>query len=278
MGQKVSEKCDWVAFTVPFYKDLKWPDCIDQNWKEIRPIRNYNKGQENKQGVKLFWHTERPGQGKHIVVSGTALMNLGTNISTLLSHVSKEDYRITRLDLCVDVICSNLNPKNATYHLIKGQYKSHARSAPKWDDSLKAGYTQYVGKKTSETYFRMYDKASEMGTKYPWIRAEIVFQGDRGTSALNAYLRDGSVAGLIRSYVDFPQWKKWKAIMGAPKSRVETVKKATATREWLLHQVAKSLAKEMAMDDDQDFYLTFLQRTREEYLSIVEDRQYVVNY
>jgi len=271
LGEKLSEKCDWIAFTVPFYKDLTWPDLILDAWKEIRPIRNYNKGQENAQGIKLFWHDTRPAQGKHIILSGSTLTRLGENTYGVLNWIRDEEYHISRIDLCVDVTHTNLNPRNATYHLNKGQYKSHAHSAPRWDDSLQAGYTQYIGKKTSETYVRIYDKASEMGVSFKWVRCEIVLQGDRATPALHAYLRDNSVRGLLSNFIKFPNWKKWNAILQATPVTLEVIPKETATRAWLMGSVAKSIAKEMALEDSHEFWLNMVQRIREEYFTITKE-------
>ena len=270
-AEKVSERCDWIAFTVPFYKDLIWPDMIIPNWKEIRPIRNYNKGLENTQGVKLFWHDTRPQQGKHIIMSGSTLTRLGENTYGVLSWIRDAGFHVSRIDLCVDVIHSNLNPRNASFHLEKGQYKSHARSAPRWADSLQSGYTQYIGKKSSETYIRIYDKASEMGVSFNWIRAEIVYQGDRATPALHAYLLHNNVRSLISSFVTFPKWRKWNAIIQSQPVKLFVAPKETSTRAWLMGQVAKSIAKEMAMEDSHEFWLNLVQRIREEYFTITKE-------
>jgi DNA relaxase NicK len=269
-AEKISERCDWVAATLPFYKDLNWPDFIDLNWKEIRPIRNYNQGQENTQGVKLFWHDTRPSQGKHIIFSGSTLTRLEPHTYDLLKWIGGGGFRVSRIDLCVDVTHSNLNPRNATYHIKKGQCKTHAKSAPKWDDSMQSGYTQYIGKKTSETYIRIYDKQAEMGTDFRWIRAEIVFQGDRATPALNAYLLNQNVRGIIATFCKFPLWRKWSSVMLARVEELHVPPKQTQTRIWLMGQVAKALAKEMAMEDSHEFWLNFVQRVREEYLGITK--------
>jgi len=269
-GETISEKCDWVAFTVPFYKDLTWPISIENTWKEIRPIRNYNKGQENIQGVRMYWHDTRPSQGKHVILSGSTLARLG-DIEGVLNWIDGGMFHVSRIDLCVDIFESNLNPRNATYHMKQGQIKTHARSAPRWDDSLQDGYTQYVGKKTSETFLRIYDKASEMGTDKRWIRAKIVYQGDRATPALHAYLLNNNVRGMVLSFADFPKWKKWNKVMQAEKVRISVPPKETNTRVWLMESVSKSIAKEMTLEDSHEFWLNFVQRVREEYLQLTSE-------
>jgi len=268
-GETISERCDWIAFTVPFYKDLQWPTCIATEWKDIRAIRNYNKGHENAQGVQLFWHDTRPQQGKHIILSGSTLTRLGESTKEVLNWIRGAEFHVSRIDLCVDVTHTNFNPRNATYHLKRGQIKTHAKSAPRWDDSLQSGYTQYIGKKTSETYMRIYDKASEMGVAFSWIRAEIVLQGARATPALNAYLLHNSVRGMVLSFCDFPAWHKWKRIMQASVVKLHVPPKETNTRLWIMGQVSKAVAREMTLEDSHEFWLNFVQRVREEYMVLV---------
>jgi len=268
--ETVSEKVDWIAFTCPFYKDLSFPDFVSSEWKEINPIAHFNKGKENKQGVRVYWHTERPANGRHVIMSGTTLIYFQGREKDIFLYLFREGYRITRVDFCLDVVHSNINIKNATYHIEKRQVKTHAKQFPTWFDAAGSGYTQYIGKKTSETYCRIYDKASEMGTDHEWARVEVVFNGDRCAPAVSAYLGGASCGAIIKAFVDFPKWRKWGKIMGSATATVRVPTKQTNTREWLLGQVAKSLAREMALDDDQDFYLTFLQKVREEYYALSE--------
>jgi hypothetical protein len=266
--ETISQKCDWIAFTVPFYKDLTWTEIITTNWKTIPPIAHFTDAQENGQGIRVYWHKTRPQMGKHVIVSGSSLAYIGEGITEFLAHIVGSGYKVTRIDFAVDIIHSDLNPRNASYHLEKGQAKTHAQKAPKWADALGVGYTQYIGKKTSETYCRIYDKASEMGVNYRWVRVEVVYQGGRALPAAKAYLQCEDCRSLVKAFIDFPKWRKWIFVMEAKTVKVRTVSKQSNTRDWLLKQVAKSLAKEMTLDDDQEFYLTFLQRVREEYLRL----------
>jgi hypothetical protein len=271
LAEELSERCHWIAFTVPFYKDVNWPDFIDQNWKEIRSIRNYNKARENTQGIKEFWHDTRPSQGKHIIVSGSTLDRMAENVISVLEWIALAEFHVSRIDLCVDATHTNLNPHNASYHLVKRQVKTHARAIPEWQDKWVGGFTQYIGKKTSETYVRIYDKASEMGVDFNWTRIEIVFQGDRGTPALKAYLQNKSVGALVKSFVDFPRWRKFQYVMGADKVHIFVPPKQTNTRIWLMESITLSIAKEMAMEDSHEFWLNFVQKIREEYLILTKE-------
>lgn len=268
--QQVTQRCDWIAFTIQFYKEIVWPPYISTEWKTIQPIAHFGNGQENKQGIRLYWSQSRPSQGKHVILSGSVLDTMRGNVLDLLHWIMSQGFKPTRVDFAVDVINSNINPKNATYHLRKGQAKTRARKATTWDDCLSDGYTQYVGRKTSPVCLRIYDKQAEMGTDSKWIRIEIVYGAFKAKKAIETYLQMGDCRGMVRAFCDFPRWRKWMSIMDAPVSPVVVARKTTKTREWLLNQVSKSLAKEMTLDDDNEFYLNFIQRVREEYLSLTD--------
>lgn len=266
--QQVNQHCDWIAFTVQFYKQIQWPIFISEEWKQIPPIAHFASGQENKQGLRLYWSPSRPQQGKHVILSGSVLDLMRDKILDLLHWIMSQEYKVTRIDFAINVINSDFNPHNASYHLDRGQCKTRAKKATTWDDRLSAGFTQYIGRKSSPIFVRIYDKAAEMGCDFNWVRIEIVYGAFKAKKALETYLQVGDCRGMVRAFCDFPQWRKWKSVMDFPLTPVVVARKITKTREWLLGQVAKSLAKEMTLDDDNEFYLNFIQRVREEYLSL----------
>lgn len=269
--QQVSQRCDWIAFTVQFYKEIIWPNFISTEWKTIQPIAHFANGQENKQGIRLYWSKSRPQQGKHVILSGSVLGVIQDRVKDLLNWIMLQEYKVTRVDFAIDVQNSNFNPRNAAYHLDRGQCKTRARKATTWDDRLSNGFTQYIGRKSSPVFVRIYDKAAEMGCDFKWIRIEIVYGAFKAKKALETFLQHNDCRGMVRAYCDFPQWRKWTKIMDFPLSPVVVQRKITKTREWLLGQVAKSLAKEMTLDDDHEFYLNFIQRVREEYLILIDN-------
>jgi len=264
-GEIVTEHMDWLAFTVPFYKDLNWVEGVTLLWKPIPPIARFTNGQENAQGIRVYWNEHRPQMGKHCILSGSTLNTLGDVGLKVLEDVVSQSFKVTRLDLCVDLLHSNLNPRNATYHIIKGQVKTHAQKSPINQDAMVKGYTQYIGTKNSATFVRIYDKTSEMGVDFQWVRIEIQYGKRKTKSACEAYLQHKDIRGMVRNFVDFPRWRKWNALFNRPAIKVRYENKTTNTRKWLMDSVAKSVAKEMLLEDDQQFYLQFLQRIRDEY-------------
>lgn len=264
----LSEKIDWIAYTQAISLEWEFPEYIDAHWKTSKPIARYDHAEENKQGVKRFWNKENPSQGRYIVLPGVASGTLQDNQLEFLRWLNTTDRKPTRIDYALDITHSQLNARTASAHLLHGAVVTHAKSALTVNDTLGEGYTQYVGKKTSETYTRIYDKQSEQKTDYSWIRVETVYQGDRASPSLKAYCINKSTRSLIKRHVDFPAWHDWQSIMSGTVAKLETTAKTTATRAWLLGQVANALAKELLRDEDHAFWFEFKDRVGEELLRI----------
>lgn len=270
--EEIAEKIDWLAYSQKTNVEWGFPEYIKDKWKPISPLRNYTNGEENEQGVKRFWNTITMTQGKYVVFGGSVLPTLQENQEQFLQWVSSHETKVTRIDFCVDIIRSKtFNPKSVVSHLRAKKVKTHAQSIPKYSDDWKGGFTQYIGKKTSETYTRIYDKGMEQKTDYTWSRIETVYQGERAEAALSAYLLHKSTVPLIRAHVDFPDWKQWNRVMQADKGKLVYEKRISNTRKWLLDSVASSIAKELLLDDDQAFLFELMERVRFEYKALSKD-------
>jgi len=260
----LAEKIDWIAYTQKNSVAWQFPVYISDKWKQISPIRNYTNGEENQQGVKRFWNTIRADQGRMVIMDGSASSILGENLEHFVSWLGAMDAKPTRLDYSLDVTHSDFNPRGCVQHLRNKSVVTHARSAMQVTDEFKGGFTQYLGTKSSETYSRIYDKAVEQKTDYTWVRIETVYQGARAEASLQAYLQCKSARALIKRHVNFPKWRAWNRVMSGDIAKLAIPPRETRTRAWLLSQVAKSLAREIAMDDEHAFWLQFSERVREE--------------
>lgn len=267
------EKIDWLAYTQKSSVEWQFPDYIESKWKPISPLRNYTNGEENKQGVKRFWNTIRADQGRLVVLGGSSLDMLGENRNEFVSFTGNLDNKITRVDYCLDVIDSSFNPTHVVSHLRNRNVVTHARTIPRIQDDWKGGFSQYVGTKASETYTRIYDKAAEQGVTGKWSRIETVYQGDRAEASLQAYLLHKSTRKLILAHVDFPKWKAWRRIMQGNKDKLIISPRKSNTRTWLLEQIAPSIARELLLDDDQQFLFDIIERVRCEYKRLSKDGQ-----
>lgn len=256
---KIAEKIDWLAYSQAFALDWNFPDYIDNHWKEIKPLPHYQMAQENSQGVRRYWPTENLKQGRYIVLDGRSLDTLQEFRLDALHMVNTPYRKATRIDFALDILHSGFRPEMVRQHLEHGEGVTHAQSFLTMDDLSTKGFTQYVGRKSSETYTRIYDKAIEQKASYKWVRVETVYQGERARPALQAYCEGQSVGALIRAHVDFPRWKLWQQILSGGTAELHVPKRETRTREWLLATVSRTIAKEIAMDDDHAFWFQMME-------------------
>lgn len=267
-SEVLAEKIDWLAYTLKSNEGWAFCDGIDEHWKKISPLQNYTHGEENKQGVRRYWNVATASQGRRVDCTGGVCSSPDFPIEHMLYGLSQSEAKPTRIDFCLDIVQSTFKPQAVVSHLRARNVVTHARSIPKVSDDWKGGFTQYVGKKTSETYTRIYDKMVEQGGTTPWIRVETVYQGARAEPALQAYLQHKSTRRLILAHVDFPKWKAWRRIMSGDKAKLTYPPRKSATRKWLLEQVSKSIAKELSQDAAHDFWFEFSDRVREELRAI----------
>lgn len=264
----LAEKIDWLAYTLKSSEGWAFCEGIDDHWKNVQPLRNYTHAEENKQGVRRYWNTISATQGRMVVCSGGVCSSEDYPTQEHLNAVNCSDAKATRIDFCLDIVNSSFKPTGCVTHLRLGNCITHARKIPKITDEWQKGFTQYIGTKTSETYTRIYDKQVEQKTDYSWARVETIYQGARAEPALVSYLQHKSTRRLILAHVDFPKWKAWRRVMSGNKAKLTYAPRVSATRKWLLEQVSKSLAKELAQDEDERFMFEFIDKVREEWREI----------
>ncbi len=268
---EIAEKIDWIAYSQGVNLEWEFPDYIDRHWKEISPIRFYDHGEENKQGVKRYWSHDHPEQGRRVVLAGQSSATLRENQFDFLQWVNTTDRKATRIDYAIDILHSRFTPRVVRRHLLAGEAVTHALSLLTTGELIKNGDTQYIGRKTSETYTRIYDKATEQKVDFQWTRVETVYQGERAKPSLAAYCECKSTRPLITRHIDFPEWNDWLRIMSSDVVEFSMPQHETATRAWLLGQVAQAMAKELARDEDHIFWFDFQNAVKRE-LDTIEEK------
>jgi len=267
----ITERCHWLAYTVPYYKDQLWPSFISASGKEIRPIANFTNGLEISNGGRVFWNQNRPNMGRHVIFSGSCCDTIGENLNECLSFIKEGQYKPTRLDLAIDVFNTNLSLKHMQSLVERREFNSHAQVAPYHKDLLGKGETVQLGKAGSGSFLRVYDKAAEQKLETSWIRIEISYGARKAKNALETYLQTKDIRGMVRGFVDFPTWRKWNCILSNAPIAVRYETKQTNTRKWLLESVAKSIAKEMLFDDGMQFRNKLLEQINLEYRILTEN-------
>jgi hypothetical protein len=256
--KEVSALIDWVSVTFKDTKSEMYPQELSKEKVECKPFNGYNLAVRYSDGRIELRHTMRPEMGTHVVYSGSTLRNLGVSPEAILSWCLKHGCTVTRLDVAIDCFNCGLKPQKATEEIEHDRCKTKARQFPLWNDAKMPGYTQYIGKKSSTAFCRIYDKAAEMGILGDYTRVECSFSGNRAQGAALACIRGEDYRGVVRGFVDFSDWSQWREIMSAVPVPTREIRSISNTKRWLLDAAATSLAREMFLDGEHDFYFRFI--------------------
>jgi hypothetical protein len=256
--KSVSLSLDWIEGTFPQNVKVAFPDEFSKDYHECRPLNGYTEGSKFTDGRVLLTSLSRPDMGTHVIWSGGTLPDCPIPALGLVHWLSRAGFRFSRLDMAIDVRGWMLKPRHATQHIVAKDIITRARKCPRNDDPMFGGYTQYVGKRTSSLFLRIYDKAAQMGEKSDWTRLELVSSGKRANVAGAAIIRGEDYRGMVSGFVRFPKWKKWNQIMAVDAVSIPSPKKLPSTELWLLNQAAPALAKILSDKPDNTFLNVFL--------------------
>jgi len=262
VSSTVSLSIDWISCTFKDSKKLSYPPELTRERVECKPMNGYNLGARYADGRLELTHTTRMEMGTHVILSGNTLKELPISPEAFLSHVSKSGATITRLDIAVDCRECGLKPQDATERIRENDCITLARKFPLWFDPKEKGYTQYIGKKSSTAFCRIYNKAAEMGVDGDWTRVECSFGGERAQVAARQCLLVADYRSLVRGFVDFSNWPEWEKIMSAEAVPTKYSRSISNTKRWLLSSAASSLARECYLDGDHEFYFRFIDTFR----------------
>lgn len=236
------------------------PLILTEDSEECTGFHGYNAGRKYRDGRLEMWHSTRQEMGLHIQWSGEAIKNAPVDALSLVAYLAATGFSFTRLDLAIDVRGYNLKPQTATEQIANGDFICRARKFPQWGDPKNPGYTQYVGKRPSEIYICIYDKAAELGIEQDYTRIELRTHKGRANTAAKTILRDSDFRKLVLGFVRFPKWKEWETVMGADATAIPAEKKDSATEAWLLSQCAPALARVLDEAHDDTFWFKFLRQ------------------
>ncbi len=262
VSPKVSLSIDWISCTFKDSKKLSYPPELTQEKVECRPLNGYNLAARYSDGRIELTHTTRREMGSHVIFGGECLRNLAVAATEILEWLVRASGTVTRLDLAVDCFNCGLNPKQATEEIKNARVRTLARQFPSWCDAVQKGYTQYIGKKSSTAFVRIYDKAAEMGVDGEWTRVECSFGSKRAMDAARQCLQGADYRGLVKGFVDFPQWREWGEVMRANACKTAAPRTLSNTKRWLLSSAAPSLARELYLDGDDAFYFQWIETMR----------------
>lgn len=258
----ISLSIDWISCTFKGSKKVSYPPELTRERVECKPMNGYNLGSRYSDGRIELCHTTREEMGTHIILSGVTLKSIPISPQVFLEHCIAHGATITRLDVAIDCKESGLKPSDATERIKTNDVHTLARKFPLWFDPTEKGYTQYIGKKSSTAFCRIYNKAAEMGADGDWTRVECSFGGKRAMVAAQECLRGTDYRALVRGFVDFSNWPEWEAVMSAEAVPTKYSRSLSNTKRWLLSSAAPSLARECYLDGDHEFYFRFVDAFR----------------
>jgi hypothetical protein len=271
----LSQRVDWIAGTFRGRKTHELALNLTQNYEQCKGYLNYSEGSLFEDGRKLFVSPSHPEWGVHMVWSGTACANCPVDPIHLICALICAGFNFTRIDFAVDAKNFNLRPSQATEEIKSERIKTRAKECPAWFDVAGKGYTQYVGKKSSEIYMRIYDKAAEMGINADHTRVELVVRSERADKAARQAVLRRDFRGMVVSFADFPQWNEWNKAMATTPIKLPSERQETATRKWLIEQCVPALAREILKSDGVDFYEKFKDALMSKAEQLSNDRQTV---
>lgn len=256
--QIFSQRVDWIEGTFKRFTTVLLPPILSQKYVPCRAFNGYTVGSKYDDGRTLFVNPDRPEMGTHLKWDGSACGMCPIDPLELVRSLIDAKFSFTRLDLALDFINCNLDPSRATEEINNGNCKTRAKVCPYWGTAGSDGYTQYVGKKASEIYLRIYDKAAEMGVQQDHARVELVVRHERADKAAREIVRNPDFRRLVVSFADFPEWHEWASALSVHPCKLPAERKTSGTKLWLLHSAASALAKQMILDGNDKFKEQFL--------------------
>lgn len=270
-----SQKLHWIEGTFKSRTPINVPSILTQERTETRPLNGYAVGTMFADGRRSDMHPGRPEMGTHYTWNGTACDNCPMDQTDLIGYLQAANFSFTRLDMAIDAIGFNLKAKHATRELKYGRCKTRAKASDRRDDPRQVGYTQYIGKMSSEICLKLYDKAAEMGINEDWTRIELTVRHNRADKAAREIVRGTDFRSLVVAYADFPSWREWRRVMESAPVKLPSQRTQTNTERWLLDQCAPSLARVILLDKEGDFFARFTEVVTEQIRQLSNNRQTV---
>jgi hypothetical protein len=241
-----TEQIDWISFTLPIYATRRWPDGMETENTVSKSFNGYDTAVEYPDGRVELTSTTRPEMGIHCVLSGTTCGNCRDFLPKILQNCWIEHGRVTRFDLALDDLLGRTNPRDATEYIKRGEIICRAKQYPINQDVRGGGFTQYLGRMASEVHVCIYEKDAEQGITGFRTRVEIRFKSSKADKAAKEYLQSQDCRGLIQGFVRFPQWDAWNEVFAVEPIKITADKTDSKRVRWLLTQVARSMALEIA--------------------------------
>lgn len=253
----LSQTIHWLEGTFRKGTTVSIPETLPRKFVETRAKNGYTVGSLYEDGRILMTNPERPEMGAHLLWTGGACDACPMAHKELIEHLDNAGFSFTRIDMAIDAYNFNLRPQQATEEIRNGQCKTRAKLCPTFSDPRDPGYTQSVGKYSSEISLKLYDKAVEQGVFADYTRVELTVRQKRAQHAARQIVSGTDYRAMVVSFVDFPEWSEWKQVMDAVPVKLPSERKETNTERWLLDACAPALARVIYFAANTEFYERF---------------------
>lgn len=269
-----SKHIDWLSFTVPQSVDFRHVFPLLE-WSFVSVgMHGYRAQYVNPQTrIRVDTDATSVEMGHHFTLSGDSLAILredqGSRDTELCSRVIRFGARSSRIDLTINFHEGHLTPARLRDAVENGTAKTksnRSRFITGRDKNI-VGDTYYIGSPTSDRQLRCYDKAAELQIvdHAAWVRLELECRRLVANGALHSTAENGIEATVNGHFMDFLEWNDpdYRSALDGKSVEPEDIPRRLSDRQrWLLGQVTKALAKEIAIDET--FKTVFLSGLDEE--------------
>lgn len=259
----VFELVDWVSGTLGDGEPVElWGSLLGvqpDQWEEL-PHGGLGYSRCKEACHCRVYYAGAPGMGSHVAISGEGCRDLEARgvvrdwrefAALLLDYGVK----VTRLDVARDDRGGILDLHQLTELAELRQFTSRAHT---WEPVQRYGRDRSLtrhglnfGRRGSESYLRIYNKALESGEGLSWVRVELELKGKRAAAGMRAIAQTGLawVAGALRSFLDFkrepiegnrsrvPSLPSWDRFLSGAAKVVLAVERVVRTLEKLLYHL-----------------------------------------
>lgn len=172
----------------------------------------------------------------------------------LVSSITNWDGKISRIDIAIDLF-KQAKVSDLITDYESGLTKTKSKTAHVSSDLVTGGKTFYLGSRTSDLFFRGYDKAVQTGSKlHPlWVRMELEIKGKTAKRVQAGIVGQGlpKVAKHLFSKYQFAvEWYQGMLSAMPDGGQIASPVISNAKQKWLTDQVLPALTKLQKSEKD----------------------------
>ena len=199
-----SEHIDTLRVTLPI--EDYYAVALCEVCKPTKPRDGYTRAVTTDDGLQWMCNPDRPDMGCSVLLDGDTCQKLRADarFATIARWLAERPgARCSRIDLAFDVF--DREPLDLAHASVRaGAFVSRAgRKSYQFVEGGDGSLTVYMGKRSSESFLRIYDKAKEQKLPGEWTRFELECKGNRAHPTLLLWLDGVTPRAIIADFVKF---------------------------------------------------------------------------